>query len=229
MVPKSVVLKAWLSVGILPPHQEMELRDLIDTNGSNIEPAVRTQHGRSTNTEKCAVAVRAKNARNIGEDWLKEISTFTEHPDLEAIVAQPQIPVRTEVEGWDVMREALQELKNLDIVEEFNEDFEAFMNEEPNLSVCKPITILNAVDIAVKNALDELCGIGPDTDGAPKSREEDESEAEMEREPSLASYIALAKELRAEFVCLAVIHQEFGNRVRMGRAETKTKITDFFK
>lgn len=33
-----------------------------------------------------------------------EISTLTEHPDLEAMVAQTQMPFRAEVEGWDVMR-----------------------------------------------------------------------------------------------------------------------------
>lgn len=60
MVPRSGVLKSWLSVEILAPHQEMEVRDLIDTNDSNKEPAVRPQNSSFTNTEKYAVAVRAK-------------------------------------------------------------------------------------------------------------------------------------------------------------------------
>lgn len=99
MVPKSVVLKSWPSVGRLTPNQERELKNRIHTNGSNIEHAVRPQNGSSTNIEKCAIGVRAKNARNNGEDWLKEIRTSTEHPNLELSVTQPQILVRIGGEG----------------------------------------------------------------------------------------------------------------------------------
>ena len=100
------------------------------------------------------------------------------------------------------------------------------MNEELNLSVWQPITALNVVNIAVNNVLDELCGIGRDTDGLPKSQEEYESESKTERGPSLASYITLAKALRAELVSLAAIDQAFGNWVRMGRVEGVRNVLD---
>lgn len=70
LVPKRVVLKAWLKTDILSTPQRHDVENLLTTCGNTQEPASPPQYGRVTETEACAAPVRSVASRAVGLNWL---------------------------------------------------------------------------------------------------------------------------------------------------------------
>ena len=73
MVPTSVVINGWLSCGVYAPFQGEELKQSKLDCGKEVVPPQMPQISSSLSSERAVCSNRSRNAKEIGEEWIKQI------------------------------------------------------------------------------------------------------------------------------------------------------------
>ena len=68
LVPRRVLLKAWLKMGLLSPHQMWEVEDLLNEHRTAVEPVLLPQKGASTHTEEVSNDLRSAAVAKFGSE-----------------------------------------------------------------------------------------------------------------------------------------------------------------
>ncbi|PXF47321.1 Tigger transposable element-derived protein 4 [Gracilariopsis chorda] len=246
MVPKRVILKAWLKTDILSPPQLQDIQRLLGECGNIQEAAMKPQHGRATKTEIVAADARFVAAAERGRQWLEE-EEANDPPDV-----MGDSDAGDDLSAVENIHVATEDTRELQRLPEFSDvDSEALAtlyDVEANVDVCRQVSEDDALQVAVEGTLQGDVNEGDGVDEGDASAESNGEEAASNNTASFAahSYLQTAKNLIAQMEVLASIGHEFAVEsscqdvvrllaLEVGRVETylrrgrrQTTITSFF-
>lgn len=160
-VPKSVVLNGWLKVGILAPHQALELRDELSRCRGVREKAQRPLRGTLFDTDRVSAELRAAEAQRRGEEYIKELDGETSTAPFEGD-GEEELSLEVTGDQWlqhteQDVREQLTDLQEIGIIDDLDvHELDAFLHSETDAPICLTASENDVLEESVLCAVEGL-------------------------------------------------------------------------